>query len=382
MPIRHTTTADGLPAWRWGRGGPVFAYGPGLPLARSADAARLAVEHGRRLAARRLTHDLRLRTDARRERGPFRGRVPLFSEALTQAHDELLQAQVELTRRLVRQFAGPAIRELQGELDQRRTDSRRLDVDLSDLLAILRIVRGTLTEGATSATDGLAWIANEIDLDATEAMDRKISRLLTVPLASAAGFDGLVEEWVSQNVSLISSIAETSLSEVEQLVLEAVSGGRPTRDLAADIEARFDVSSSRANLIARDQTAKLASQISREQSQKYGLTQYLWSTSGDAQVRQAHADLDGQVFTYAEGHPTENHPGMKWGCRCVDEPVLPDEDVDTLRAAAIARQEEELRILQASPTVQGEIPNRSGFSDWNRKRIAELRSGSRAAVGL
>jgi hypothetical protein len=69
-------------------------------------------------------------------------------------------------------------------------------------------------------------------------------------------------------------------------------------------------------------------------------------------------------------------------CRCVDEPVLPDEDVDALRAAAIARQEEELRILQSSPTVQGEIPNRSSYSNWNAKRIAALREGTRAAVGL
>ena len=71
-------------------------------------------------------------------------------------------------------------------------------------------------------------------------------------------------------------------------------------------------------------------------------------------------------------------------CRCVALPVLKAgaEERAQLVAESDARKQAELIWMQASPTVQGEIPNQSQFSDWNRARINEIKKGNPASVGL
>ena len=234
---------------------------------------------------------------------------------------------------------------------------------------------------------GLRYLGTEIAEDTTDTTDQELSRLFTIPLATAAGGQDKVDAWISENTKLIKSLTGTALDEIEVLVAEAASGGRPTLELAKELEERFAMSWRRASFIARDQTAKLSARIGRAQHERYGIESYQWSTSGDARVRQEHAELDGRIFRYdappiADRKGTRGNPGEVWQCRCDDLAVLPDDDIDQLLAEARARQERELLILTASPTVRGEIPNRSGFSNWNAKRIAELRAGTRSAVGL
>jgi SPP1 gp7 family putative phage head morphogenesis protein len=172
------------------------------------------------------------------------------------------------------------------------------------------------------------------------------------------------------------------------MVLEAMRSGKPTLSLRDDIQARFGVHRNYASFLARDQTAKIAGRITQYQHQKYGIVEYQWSTSGDSRVRQEHANLDGSIQKWAEPPVADpksgkrGHPGEVWQCRCTAIAVRPDADKAALLAAAEARKARELLILQASPTVRGEIPNYSGFSDWNAARIADLKRGVRSAVGL
>jgi uncharacterized protein with gpF-like domain len=50
---------------------------------------------------------------------------------------------------------------------------------------------------------------------------------------------------------------------------------------------------------------------------------------GDADVRESHAEVDGEVFnwnnppTLSDGETT--HPGEIYNCRCYAEPVLPED---------------------------------------------------------
>lgn len=382
MPVRVVDApAEGLPYCQWGRRRTrrhFYGHGTGVT---KAQAFAAAAAQGRSIRLRQLQQEgwaRGMKLDARRNRGPYQGRQPRFSDRVTLEHDRLLRSQVELAQRLLMDLAGPAIREFDRELANRRQDAP----SLFSVLDVLRAIRGAVVGGASSAAQGLLFLAGEVDEDTTEAVDKELSRLLTIPLASAAGADGLIETWVADNVSLITSLGSDVLDEVEALVLNAATGGQPTLSLLDDIQARFGVSYSRASLIARDQTAKLSSQITQARHTAYGIEEYQWSTSGDARVRQKHASLDGRIFTWAEGAPGGIHPGTDFQCRCVARPVLPGDDRDVLRAQAVARQQAELAIMQTSPTVQGEIPNYSGFSDWNAARIEQLRLGNPSAVGL
>lgn len=80
----------------------------------------------------------------------------------------------------------------------------------------------------------------------------------------------------------------------------------------------------RVKLIARDQTAKLNSELSALRHKAAGFTRYEWATSGDERVRDEHKHLNGNVYQYDA--PTDEKDGLPPGqpiqCRCVAEPIF------------------------------------------------------------
>lgn len=379
MPLRSVRHSSGLPAWRCGRG-PVVTWGPEVGRT-CRDAAAAAWQGAHRRAAVRLAHDLAINPDRSDAARAYRGRDPRFSGRLTDLYEQMLHQRARLAERVFFALAGPALRELQ-TVDHRADASQSA---AATVYAVIRAVRQVFEATADADAEGLAYIAGEIDDDVTAATDAQLARLIRVPVLSGGVAQEQVDGWVRTNVALIRSLPETTFGEIERLVQGAMSGGVTTRDLIGDLQRRFEVGYSRASLIARDQTAKLGGDINRARQQSLGVTHFRWSTSGDARVRQSHAVLDGQIFSWAEGAPGVGLPGEDFQCRCDADPVLEDDDVAALRAAAVERQEREAFILSTAPPVLGQIPNRSGFGDWNAKRIAELRAGgdrARSAVGL
>lgn len=315
MPLR-ACEHQGLPALRFGKTGRPVTYGHGTGRT-LYDAAREAHAWGVRRSARRLAlHQSRLgpaRRDAKKAAslGQYSGRVSAFSERITTAHEKMLQSQVRLALDVLMAVAGDDLRAME------RQDHRQDAGEGFSVLEVLRVLRRVMATAADSVRDGLFWLGFEMDEDVTGSIDDELSRLLTIPLATAAGSGALVEAWVADNVALITSLTDRTLGEVQTMVTEAMTGGVPTRDLTKQIQQRFEVGYSRASLIARDQTAKLAGRIAQERHQQYGIDRFQWSTSGDARVRQSHAALDGRIFTYAEGAPGESGnilPGEEFQC--------------------------------------------------------------------
>lgn len=52
-------------------------------------------------------------------------------------------------------------------------------------------------------------------------------------------------------------------------------------------------------------------------------THYIWRTRRDGKVRSAHAEREGQIFSW-DNPPEGGHPGEDYGCRCTAEPYLPE----------------------------------------------------------
>ncbi len=147
----------------------------------------------------------------------------------------------------------------------------------------------------------------------------------------------LMEDWVSQNVSLVRSVGEKALGDLEQTVLEMVRDGKGIVEIRKQIRERFEVSVSRAKLIARDQVNKLNGQLTKERQTRLGVTEYVWRTSEDQRVRGVkkpsttgsnHVRLNGKVFDWSKAPITNrntgerNHPGGDIQCRCWAEPVM------------------------------------------------------------
>jgi SPP1 gp7 family putative phage head morphogenesis protein len=140
--------------------------------------------------------------------------------------------------------------------------------------------------------------------------------------------DARIEEFVRQNVALITKLGDEQAEELETLFGNLAGSGVRHEEIAKRLQERLEVGESRALLIARDQTAKLNAQMLRARHQAAGIEEYIWSTSRDADVRDMHAELDGTRHRYDDPPITDkkgnrNNPGEDFQCRCVAIPVVP-----------------------------------------------------------
>lgn len=127
--------------------------------------------------------------------------------------------------------------------------------------------------------------------------------------------------FVTDNVRLIKSIPEQALNQVEGVVLQGVRRGARASEIAGLISERFQVSRSKATLIARDQVGKFNGELTQLRHQEVGVDEYTWRTSRDERVRKSHRDRDGKRFKWS-APPPDGHPGEPVQCRCTAEPNL------------------------------------------------------------
>ena len=157
-------------------------------------------------------------------------------------------------------------------------------------------------------------------------------------------YDLMLKRWVEQNVSFITSIESSYFDDMESIVIEGFSKGRTPAAISADIQRRFGVTKSKANLLARDQVGTLSADLTRVRQQSAGVEEYIWSSSGDERVRECHRELNGKKFRYddppAMWYMTKHgkvysgrhcNPGEDYQCRCVAKPVF---NFDRLNSAA------------------------------------------------
>ena len=135
-----------------------------------------------------------------------------------------------------------------------------------------------------------------------------------------------LEEWVEYNISLIQSIPEETLDRMREIVYDGFADGKTTTRMIKEMQRVYGISRRRAELIARDQTAKLSGQIQRAQQQDAGINEYIWYTTGDNRVRSSHASLNGKKFSWDNppdvGNGKRCHPGEDYQCRCIGRPVF------------------------------------------------------------
>lgn len=125
----------------------------------------------------------------------------------------------------------------------------------------------------------------------------------------------------SENVRLVEKAGRAYADSVKEIFEAPDVNGMRVEDLQAKLEARGNVSESRAALIARDQTLKLNGAITQMRQENAGVSRYTWSTSLDERVRPEHVALEGQVFDW-NSPPAVGHPGQDYQCRCIAVPVL------------------------------------------------------------
>ncbi len=137
-----------------------------------------------------------------------------------------------------------------------------------------------------------------------------------------------LEKWIQENVGLIKTIPEETLDRMQKIVYDGFTQGRSTARMVKEIQQAYGVGRRRAELIARDQTAKLNGQIQQAQQRDAGITEYIWYTCMDGRVRQRHRELHGKKFRWDDPPVVDKksdrkcHPGQDFQCRCIARPVF------------------------------------------------------------
>ena len=122
----------------------------------------------------------------------------------------------------------------------------------------------------------------------------------------------LKKMWIEKNTQLIKNIPELALSKINDAVYDAVRSGESMQSLSDKLAEIFECTKKRAELIARDQIAKLKSELSRHNDLSHGFTMYEWSSCKDGAVRESHQVLEGKICSWLDASVYKNKASDSW----------------------------------------------------------------------
>lgn len=147
----------------------------------------------------------------------------------------------------------------------------------------------------------------------------------TMPAALAESMTAATAE----NVSLIKSVAAQYHERIEGAVMRSIQqGGEGRKTIMEELENIGGMSVRRAQIIARDQTAKATTASNSVRAQELGIKKFRWLHSGgSAEPRKSHVQASGKIFEYANpphiGDKGEAVlPGQAIACKCVAVPLI------------------------------------------------------------
>ncbi len=161
-----------------------------------------------------------------------------------------------------------------------------------------------------------------------------VSTLISGVGATEANLNLALQSTKLTNVGLIKSIGSEHWSKILIAVNQAAAGtlGEP---LTTRLKKIGGITTRRAKLIARDQTAKATSQMNQARMMDSGIKSYTWRTSEDERVvgnpsglypkgsraHRNHYARNGKEF-YWDQPPSDGHPGEPIQCRCIAIPII------------------------------------------------------------
>ena len=221
-------------------------------------------------------------------------------------------------------------KERDSEVKNRRNDSATdLLLAITSIFNTIRnnVIARTIGFGLRRKLENLAHLNRKLTV---KEWKRAIKATLGIDIREdyylGSFFEKELAKWIDENVGLIKTIPENTLDKMRDIVYDGFANGKTTTRIVKEIRKVYGSSRRRAELIARDQTAKLNGQIQRAQQLDAGVTEYIWSTSGDERVRRSHRELNGRKFSWNDAPVNSDgrkcHPGQDYQCRCIGRPVF------------------------------------------------------------
>lgn len=193
---------------------------------------------------------------------------------------------------------------------------------------LLKAYSDMLKGWATQTASNMLMDVALRDEQAWQTMAKELSRGLREEIRRAPT-GRVMQQLLAEQVTLIQSIPLEAAQRVHKLTLEGLEDSTRFTEIAKEIQRTEEVTTSRAVLIARTETARTATTLTQARAESIGADSYIWRTSGDSTVRSDHKKLNGKIFQWnnppvADERSGERaHPGCIWNCRCWAEPIVP-----------------------------------------------------------
>lgn len=192
---------------------------------------------------------------------------------------------------------------------------------------------GTITAGFAQST--ASQMVERTAAANKSKFDRSVRSATGVDIGSvvtAEGLEDFVALSVNKNVSLIKSLPEEYLKQVETIVNNGVVSGARYSTIEKEISGRVGSAASklagRIKTIARNEIQTINSQITLRRSEALGITRGIFRTSEDERVRPCHSELNGVEYDLKKGAWSKTcrkfiQPGITdINCRCSYSPII------------------------------------------------------------
>lgn len=242
---------------------------------------------------------------------------------------------------------------------------RQVRKDVNDrLIPVLRQSASEYTQDASwldSLKSAFSWlaarwtsqqfdtIANSVASTFIRSADTKVSKSFAIDIFSNnQTMQEYLEASVYNNVQLIKSIPQQYLARVEEIVMANVRAGLRPAVIEKQLVQQFGITTRRAKLIARDQTAKVTSGVAEKRIRSLGYSYFRWVDAHDQRVRHRHREIANKVTAYGKGiyrwdtPPLSDKgepikPGTDYQCRCIAQPVPDDEVEENIKVGRVAK---------------------------------------------
>jgi SPP1 gp7 family putative phage head morphogenesis protein len=206
-----------------------------------------------------------------------------------------------------------------------------------DVLTSLQDYANNLYEWGNKFVHKMVYNLNEDDKKQWLSHSTRMSaslrqRIETLPL------EPLMRQYMEANVGLIQSMPLKAAQKVQELILENLKTGQYRAEgLVDQIMHIGNVTKNRAKLIARTETSRISTGLTKIRSDYLGVGFYIWRTSQDARVRSSHAHMSNVIVSWNDPPSPEAligkkshghyHAGETFNCRCFARPIVRISDV-------------------------------------------------------
>jgi len=189
-------------------------------------------------------------------------------------------------------------------------------------------------------------LAQKMIEDSLKASDKGLKRSLSALSGGlsiktnfiSAGLEEVVKAVVAENVSLIKSIPQKYLNDVNGIVMRSITTGAGMYDLMPELDKLLDQKSkqikNKAKNLALDQTRKAYNGVNRQRMMSVGVKKFEWIHSGGGQhPRQMHIDMSGNIYSFddppeIDENGTRGYPGDAPNCGCTMTPIIEFDEED------------------------------------------------------